>query len=88
MARTKSITGCSSASDLILLEAFDADLKASSSVWDVLCFKNLLCIVLFTGVFCNARHNATRLFQIHMKATEANFEFKAIALSLQSCGLK
>lgn len=88
MARTKSTTGCSSASDFILLEAFDADLKAPSSVWNVLWFKNLLYVVLFTGVFCNARHNAMRVFQIHMKATETNFDFKAIALLLQRCVLK
>lgn len=88
MARTKSTTGCSSASDFILLEAFDADLKAPSSVWDVLCFKHLLYVVLFTGVFCNVRHNAMRVFQTHMKAIESNFDFKVIALLLQSCVLK
>lgn len=53
--RTKSTTGCSSASHFLLSEAFDADLKAPSPIWGGLHFKSLSYIVLFTGVFCNAR---------------------------------
>lgn len=52
-ARTKGTTGCSSASRFLLSETFDTDLKAPSSVWDGLHFKNLSYVVLFTGVFCN-----------------------------------
>lgn len=55
MVRTKGTTGCSSALHFLLSEAFDAELKAPSPIWGGLRFKNLLSVVLFTDVFCNAR---------------------------------
>lgn len=50
MARTKSITGCSSASDFILLEAFDADLKAPLQFG--MFFVSRICYILYYSLVC------------------------------------